>query len=116
MELVKNPGSYPTFILAIYHFLMSDLPIGLGAGLAIGYAIGLQQGRKRGPMTKKEKEEQKMMMKFIMVGLVLLVIGGAIAFFMQPSGWPSIAILVALILVYMLAAFAYVKFLWKKKK
>jgi amino acid transporter len=95
---------------------MSDLPIGLGAGLAIGYAIGLSQGRKRGPMTPEEKEEQKIMMKFTIFGLVLLVIGGAIAFITGPGEWPMIAILIAGILVYLLAAFVYVKFLRKKPK
>jgi hypothetical protein len=55
-----------------YNFYMSDLPIGLGAGLALGFAVGLSAGRKMGPMTKREKEEQKVMMKFSMVGLILL--------------------------------------------
>jgi len=95
---------------------MSDLPIGLGAGFVLGYAVGLAAGRKKGPMTKKEKEENKQLMKFTMVGLVLLMIGGAIAFITGPGEWPMISILVAAILVYMLAAFAYVKFIWKKKK
>jgi protein-S-isoprenylcysteine O-methyltransferase Ste14 len=94
---------------------MSDLPIGLVIGMALGYAIGLQAGRRKGPMTKEEKEEHKIMMRFTIVGLILLVIGGAIAFFMEPDGWPTITLLVAMTLVYMLAAFVYVKF-WRKKR
>lgn len=95
---------------------MSDLPlpIGIVIGFFLGYAAGLQAGRKKGPLTKEEMEDNKMIMKFTIVDLVLLAIGGAIAILTGPSEWPVIAILIAMTIVFILAGYVYTKF-WRKK-